>query len=237
MQNFELTEGAISFKELSIWFDLSPLCLTKHRKTKEKKLKQLKYYADYHLEGKKLYIDKVHVPVYNKAYEIIEKKFYEYWGKNRPLTLEQMKIDTCKRVGEKIYNSCAEVREQVKLNTVINYVSQIKREYFGKTGVSSGTLGNSKYVYLNKECNAPLGGEDFEKFKKCLTNIFNGHNQFMQILGLFEDYTNKQISQQDFKDSLHEVITKEIEYWDIRKAIEKELGYYPLKETQIKKFL
>ena len=91
----------MTWRELSEWFGLQPDSLSKHPKTRENKLKILKSFADYHIEGRSLYIDKIHIVTFSKAYSIIEAEFDKTWNKSR--------IDTCSRVGEEIYNKNPEV--------------------------------------------------------------------------------------------------------------------------------
>jgi hypothetical protein len=62
----------------------------------------LKKYADYHIEGRNLYIDKIYIPVYSSAYEIIEREFNNEWDR-------ETKIDTCSRVGKAIYRKSKEL--------------------------------------------------------------------------------------------------------------------------------
>lgn len=51
----ELQEGPIMLKDLSVWFGLRPETLAKSRpQAKEKKMKILSAFADWHYEGKKI---------------------------------------------------------------------------------------------------------------------------------------------------------------------------------------
>lgn len=48
---------------ISIWFGLRPDTITKGSlKAKQKKLEKLSLFCDYHLEGKRIHIDKVFIP-------------------------------------------------------------------------------------------------------------------------------------------------------------------------------
>lgn len=86
---------------------------------------------------------------------------------------------------------------------------------------------------MNKEKDEPLKGEELEKFNDCLSRIFDGSWQNDQILGLLEDYHQKNISVAEFKDSMFELATSKLDWWKIHDIIEDELGYYPKKETQL----
>ena len=112
----ELQEGKLLLSDLSCWFGLAPTTLGKSSpKAKEKKMKILATYADYHFEGRSIIIDKVHCAVYSKARAIVEKEFPKKWGiildgdnKAYPI-LKQERIDTCTRVGKDIYYTCPEI--------------------------------------------------------------------------------------------------------------------------------
>lgn len=77
----QLKEGIMTYRELSIWFSLKPDTFTKSRpETKQKKLNKLKKFCDFHLEGKKIIIDRIYIPEYAKAYDVIEENFTKEWG-------------------------------------------------------------------------------------------------------------------------------------------------------------
>ena len=78
----KLNKGQITIVQLSKWFGLSPNTLKNNKKSREKYLERLKFYADYHFEGKKIIIDKVHIPEYSKGMDIIKKDFFTYWGED-----------------------------------------------------------------------------------------------------------------------------------------------------------
>mgnify|MGYP006923238310 CR=1 FL=1 len=84
------------------------------KKAKAKKLQILSAFADYHMEGRTLVIDKVHEAVYSKAYDKVEQEFDGTWHKNG--------IDTCARVGTTIYYKNKTMQAQIKKETACNYV-------------------------------------------------------------------------------------------------------------------
>jgi hypothetical protein len=66
------------------------------KSSKEKRLEILKTYAEYHIEGKSVYIDKIILDEpYKPAVDKIEEVFDSTWQANG--------IDTCVNVGKKIY--------------------------------------------------------------------------------------------------------------------------------------
>ena len=77
----QLKEGKMTLRELSLWFGLKPDTISDGSKAaREKKLKILSGYADYHFEGRKLHIDKVYIDKYCPAMSIAEAEFEKEWG-------------------------------------------------------------------------------------------------------------------------------------------------------------
>lgn len=75
----------MTWAELSEWFGLKPNTITKNPERRQKRLKILELYADFHIEtvgksGKKtcVIIDKVRIPVYSKAREIVRQEVEKY---------------------------------------------------------------------------------------------------------------------------------------------------------------
>ena len=130
----ELKLGKMTYRELSEWFGLKPESLSKNIKSREKKLQILSQFADFHFEGKSIYIDKILIPEYNKAYFIIEKELPKHWGSfkgDKYKVLKEKKIDTCSRVGKDIYYNIPEVKAQISEQTTITYVNKVKVKNYG----------------------------------------------------------------------------------------------------------
>lgn len=49
---------------------------------KEKKLQKLKLFCDYHLENRKIIIDRVYIPEYAKAFKVFEQHFQDSRSSN-----------------------------------------------------------------------------------------------------------------------------------------------------------
>lgn len=229
----ELKEGKMTLKELSQWFGLAPDTLSKRKKSKEKRLKQLKNYCDYHFEGKTLIIDKVIIPEYSKVYEIVTKEYLKLWGKGRTKIIEEQNIDTCTRVAKAIWECHPEIHNQIKLTTLIQYVQRIKKEEWGKNASPApGPKGYAEYVYMTEDKSGPLVGEELDKFYECLSKVLDESFRKDQMLGLIEDFNQGHISEQDLQEGLL-YLTQKLDYWEIREAVEDELGYYPTKETKL----
>lgn len=130
-------------KQIAEWFGLKGRFCDK--KQKDKKLEQLKLFADYQLIGektKKIYVTNVYESVYSKkgseGFQIISKSWESYWqdgGKG---------IDTSKRVGEAMYrDGLTDLAE----STTISYVGKDKRNKYGLNYMTCGSKGYSVYAW------------------------------------------------------------------------------------------
>ena len=93
----QLTVGKFKLSEIAEWFGIK---VTSFNAAKEKKLEELKEFADYELVSThQIQITKVKYPFYvkknSKNYEIIKKQITKTWNPDG--------IDTCKRVSNQIY--------------------------------------------------------------------------------------------------------------------------------------
>ena len=170
-------------KEIAEWFGLKRFC---DKEQKQKKLEQLKLFADYQLVGektKKVFIKNVIEPVYSKkgseGFQIISKSWEGYWhdgGKG---------IDTSKRVGEAIYKDGL---TNLSCSTTISYVGQDKRNKYGINYMYNGSKGYSvyawgKYVQDQKDGElylVPLTPEE-EQIKNKLIKKYFGNTTQKQI--------------------------------------------------------
>ena len=152
----ELKEGKITLKELAEWFGISYdwFC-----HSEEKKLQQLKVFADYHLEpcgktGKKfnIIIDKVMCPEYSSAYEEVKKLKPKYWDTHGT------GVDTAARVGNEMWRKEKTVNSRIKVSTCENYTKAVEREEYGSLLLNTrGTKGYRKYVYCEKKLDKETG--------------------------------------------------------------------------------
>ena len=141
-----LREGKISNKELAEWFGISANSFSKN---KEKKLEELKYFAEFHIDNKNhVIIDKIYNDVYNRQgkanYQKIKEKIDNVWNKDG--------LDSCKRVGEEIYKDLIMEDEDFKLkpSTVYNYTREGRNELYGKPFGAAGERGSSIAVLCKK---------------------------------------------------------------------------------------
>lgn len=236
-----LEEGPMSWKDLSIWFGLNPSTLSKHPKSKEKKLKILEGFADYHLEGKKLIIDKVKIPEYSKAYEFIDTHYMDEWGKIVDKVNYQIdticynqKIDTCARVGDAMYYKHSEIKSQISRKTARTYVNTAKRKDWGRNHIENdkGEKGTSQYIWVNQEGH-PLNADELRKIKEC------SHKAYGIIddkIALYDSaYRDGYMTKQERDEAVAGINTDEccdkfIEY------VVEQFGYFPDKRTQLVPF-
>lgn len=172
-------------QEIAEWFGLKGKRFSSADQ-KERKLEQLKLFADYQLRGnkiKKIFIKEVYQPRYNKkgsaSYQIIQNNFIDYWSDHGN------GLDTVKRVGQAMYTDG--LVENITCGTVVEYAGRVKREGWGKNYVSSGSKGYSVYAwgkYVQDENGSlrlvPLTKEE-EEIKNKLIKKYFGNTTEKQI--------------------------------------------------------
>ena len=182
----ELKLGKMTQKELAEWFGVTYSTFKTNPKTKAKRMEILKYFADYHMVKSTVYIDKIHIPTYSKAFDIVKTEFPKTWHKNG--------IDTCSRVGKEIYNKNIEVSSQVQLATTQVYTCRVKKELYGRNHIKEcGTKGYSEYIWgkilpggqceelspeekeIVKECSQESYGKTLSDKVALLADAFNKH--------------------------------------------------------------
>ena len=234
----ELKEGYMTLKELSIWFGLKPDTIGKSKpSSKEKRLKLLKTYAEYHFEGKRLYIDRVIYPTYTKAFEIIDEEMPKRWGKIKDKNgqinevLYKERIDTCARVGEDIWRNIKEVHTQISLNTAKVYTNNSKVKHYGHNHLADrGDLGRSEYIWTNERGTAPLNEEELKILKECAATAYG--NVDVLIAAIDDDYKNGILTKEE-RDAAVGAIETADSYDLFVNLVINRLGYYPKKRTQL----
>lgn len=225
----ELKEGYVTQQDLANWFGIS-LSAVKNLKDKPKRLKTLSAFCDFHFEKNKIYIDKVFIPIYSKAYAVIEEKLPDFWHKNN--------LDTCARVGRAIYDNCNEVSGQIKLSTAKTYTNRAKIKLFGRNHIETdrGTLGTSRYIWgtidENGECHY-LTDEQYKKIDKCSSESYGS------VLGnkaaLLNDALNKnEITEAEFCEGMKMTKEERCEtYYKFEELVVEALGFMPERLTEV----
>lgn len=176
MANIELHEGKYLNKDLAEWFGVTQ---GSFNTKKDKKLEELKDFAEYHLEGKKVVIDKVLNPIYSKngskAYEMIKEKVDDFWSPTG--------LDSCKNVSAKIVNYYGSNLD-VAARTAYNYTRQGRNELYGKPFEGGGSLGSCTYMWCKKDEEGmlvPFTPEE-EQIKATLIKKYFGNADEKQII-------------------------------------------------------
>lgn len=234
----ELKEGYIKIKDLSVWFGMQPESFSKSSMvTKQKKYNILSGYADFHFEGKKLYIDKVYISEYSSALSIAEAEFEKNWGlvinnKTHKANWQlEEKVDTCTRVAKQIWYKHKELQKQVKLNTFTSYCNRLKVDWYGHNYLNDhGTKGHSERFYVNLEKNQPLTQEELNTIKTCKREAYGSLSE--QIANIDEAYAMGEINKKE-RDTLVGSINTDEYYLNYLELLWDKLGYEPEKMTKL----
>lgn len=235
----ELHLGKMTMRELSLWFGYAtPDGLSRaNPKTKAKKMEILKTFADYHMEKKTVYIDKIHIAEFSKAYETIEKEFPKEWGHIKDSNgliikpLKEKKIDTCARVGATIWSNNPDVKAQIKEKTAKAYANRAKVQLYGHNYKDDhGTLGSSQYVYMNADGTDVMSDEEYEIVKQCAAKA--GEEISLLSMQIEEDYRNGDLTLEEKKTALGDLNTSKSFDLYAEYIIEK-LGRFPEKRTRL----
>ena len=214
----ELELKVYTNKEIAQWFGITPNYFSKN---KEKKLEELKAFADFEQVGnkqKKIKITHIYEPVYFKrgseAFNKIKAQVDEVW--------DESGIDTCSRVSEKILMK-NNYTLSIKESTVYNYTLRSRNDLYGKPfDQKGGTLGTCRYSWVKEDEEGGLREltQEEEEIKQKLIKKYYG------------DATEKQILVQGMVEAGE--ITKE-EAWDVLTKMTnmKGVGFYTfLQELQ-----
>ena len=169
-------------------------------KNKEKYLNELKRFANFHLDGKKIIIDEVLDPIYSKqgsqAYQLIKRELDKEWSEDG--------LDSCQRVslkiGEKYGGELA-----VSAATIYNYARKSRNELYGKPFQERGSIGSCVYLWCKKR------GEGIDAAYELLSPHEEEIKQQL-IKKYFGDATEKQIIVQGMVE-MGEI--KKEDAWDV----------------------
>ena len=234
----ELKLGKMTMRELSEWFGLKPDSISKSAPhARENKFKQLELYADYHWEGKKLIIDKIKQPTYNKAFDLVEKEFPKRWGMVKDKTNHynesqfKKRIDTCTRVGKDIYYNVPEISSQISESTAITYTCKTKIKKYGHNHLDDhGTDGYCEYVWMNKDGTDELPEEQQKILEQCKVDAYKDYTSL--IVDIDDDYHKGLISKEERDKYVGEIDTNTNYNIFIGLVIDK-LGFLPDKRTRL----
>lgn len=226
----QLKQGPISYRDLSLWFGLKPDTFAKSRpETKQKKLNKLKNFCDFHIDGKKIVIDRVYIPEYSKAYDIIEENFTKEWGLVITYAAnwqKEAKIDSVTRVGKAMHRKYPEVK-QVAESSALSYTGKVKREKVGRNCINEhGKEGSCRIVYLNEDHSGLLSKEQMQCSQEAYADVG------AQIRKIDEGYAMREITAEEAKKFKGEIDTSS-SYETYQQLLLERLGFIPKKLTQI----
>ena len=141
----QLTVGKKTNQDLAKWFGVKANTFGNQKK---KRLEELKDFAEFHMDGCKVVIDRVIIPVYEKQmkvnYQKIKREINPTWNKSG--------LDSCSRVSlailEKLSKEDADFN--LKESTVYFYTRKGRNELYGKPFCGGGELGKCEYVWCKK---------------------------------------------------------------------------------------
>lgn len=171
----ELKLGKITNKELAEWMGITA---NTFNKSKEKYLRELENFANFHIEGKKVVIDKIINPIFSKqgskAYQMVRDKVDDFWSPTG--------LDSCKNVSNQIVEYYGD-RLPVGKNTAYDYTRKGRNELYGVPFEAGGKLGKCVYTWCKKEGEnlIPLTEEE-QKIKELLIKKYFGNTTEKQIL-------------------------------------------------------
>lgn len=233
----QLKEGPMNFRELSVWFGLKPDTITKGSKSaKEKKLQRLKNFCDYHLEDRKIIIDRVIIPEYAKSYDVIDEYFDDEWGyivnpETHKMSWQyKARVDTCTRVARAIQRKHPEAR-QVSEKTASAYACHVRTKGYGPTYKDvKGEKGYCEIVYLNEDETGLLSDEQMKIMHECRQEAYREVDEMR--FKLDEAYHMKEITKEEWQKEIGEIDTKEA-YCDMQELLYEKLGFIPQKRTRL----
>ena len=201
----ELTIGKKSCSEMAEWFGIRPDSFSKH---KQIKLDELKFFAKFHLEKKKIVIEEVYIPIYSKAsvrvYNRIKTLYLEVWNDG------EYGLDLANRVASIVQKKLKQEFESYtnQESTTYKLVLQAIKEDFGTKGSSKGgEKGRCWYRLAKQDVGTgkliPFTEEEEKIKKKLMQKYFGGQEE--EKLHLMKQHEDGEISDAEFAVEIKEM--------------------------------
>lgn len=162
-ENNELLVGELANEEFALWKGVKKTTIKAH---KAKYLKELEVFADFHLEGKKVIIDKVLIPKYEKAgilnYERVKERI--------PAHLNKGGVDNCKSISNKMKKEFNQMRDNTRY---VNVLKGVKELYPNREGTWVLKISDTEV--------REMSAEEFEIFRQIIKECL-GSTEDKQML-------------------------------------------------------
>ena len=220
-----------SNKELAEWFGITPASFSKY---KEKKLEQLKAFADFEQVGnvqKKIKITRIYQPIYCKqgsaTFNKIKSQVDEVWDPDG--------LDTCKRVSQKILEK-NQYALAIADSTAYNYTLRSRNDLYGRPfDEAGGSLGHCRYMWCKEDDQGNLSvlTPEEEQIKQKLMKKYFGDATEKQILvqGMVEA---GEIKKEEAWDILTQMTNmRGVNFYTFLKELQETLGCKVIKGTMV----
>lgn len=229
----ELKLGKMTQAEISEWFGLKPDSFRKaSEKSRRKKLEILSTYADFHIDKRTIFIDKIYIANYTPALQIVENNFDNTWNKNN--------IDTCARVNQELRYKNEELANQVKESTSYVYTLKVKTRKYGRNYIDEfGEEGYCEYVWCKFDEQThtaePLSKKEEAIMKECSKEAYG---ELSSQIALYSDALAKgEMTAKEFEMAVADLNTRKAQecYQEFIDLVVEKLGFFPDKATRIHK--
>lgn len=227
----ELKIGKMSNKDIAEWMGIPA---NTFNKSKEKYLKELANFVEFHLEGKKIVIDKILNDKYEKkqgstTFQKIKEEIDDTW--------DEYGLDSCSRVSDVIYEElCEDESFNLKPATVYNYTIKGRNELYGKPfSENGGQIGNCIYVWCKKKEDGKYAflNDEEKKIKEELQTKYFGNTTEKQIM-VKAMVSAGEISKEEAWDILEEITNmRDDGFMGFLKELQAKIGCQVVRGTYV----
>ena len=226
-QEIQLKLGIMTMQELCDWFHIKR---NTYYHNKEKKLEELKIFADFEKIYNGVNITNIKIPIYAKkgsrAYNIIRDNFSNTWHESG--------YDTAARVGSQIWQENTELQNMISESTAKAYTSRVRTEFYGRVyKKESGSLGYCKYAYVVSnewEEAILLNDKQNSQVSELIHKIYTNEQEPY----VYDAYCSGQITEEEYNEFQEDWKNKAGDrYSQFIEGLYNLLGFYPTKVTKI----
>ena len=141
----KLKLGKMTNQELADWFGIK---LSSFKVAKQDKLKELAAYAEFTEDKGKVIISRIYNDTYSKKGSVL----YEEVKGRIDSTWDESGLDSCSRVGWKIFDELYKEDDNLVPATIYNYTIKGRNQLYGAPNAAEGgPLGSCIYIWCKKE--------------------------------------------------------------------------------------